>query len=67
MINTGSYVLNKNCLKYIKKGAPFSATELIEKLIKNRRKVSVYPIMKNQWKDVVNWKNYNTPYSDDLV
>ena len=65
LINTGSYVLNKNCLKYIKKGVPFSATELIEKLIKNRRKVSVFPIMKNQWKDVGNWKNYNTPYSDD--
>ena len=65
LINTGSYLLNKDCLKYIKKGTFFNTTDLIKKLIINKKKVSVFPIMKNQWKDVGNWKDYNSSFSDD--
>lgn len=57
-INTGFYILEPNLLKEIPKNKFFHITNLIEKLIKERRKVGVFPVSEGSWKDIGTWDEY---------
>lgn len=49
--NAGIYILNTNCLTEIPQKAFYNATDMIEKLIEENRKVSNYPIL-SYWLDI---------------
>lgn len=49
--NAGIYILDKNCLKEIPQRAFYNATDMIEKLVEENRRVSNYPIL-SYWLDI---------------
>lgn len=49
--NAGIYIFKKSCLEFIPSHSYFNATDLLEKLLENKRKVIHYPI-KNYWLDI---------------
>ena len=57
-INTGMYVLEPHLLKEIPSDRIYHITYLIEKLIKEGRRVGVYPINDGSWTDIGNWDEY---------
>ena len=50
-INAGVYVINFKMLKYIKKNSYFDMPDLINKLIKNKKKIAIFPLHE-KWKDL---------------
>lgn len=56
-INTGLYILEPTLLDDIP-DAFFHITHLMEKLKAQGRRVGVYPISQNDWKDMGDWKEY---------
>ena len=50
-VNTGVYIFNSNCLKFIKKNQIIDAVSFIKILKKNKKKVISYPIYEN-WFDL---------------
>ena len=59
-INTGVYILSKECLKFIPKNAAFDMTDLIEKLIKNKKTVLSYPVNESDYIDIGQWEEYKS-------
>lgn len=59
LINTGFYVFDKKVFKLIPKNKFYNSTDLINKCIKKKMKIGVYPISIEKWKDVGNWLDYN--------
>jgi dTDP-glucose pyrophosphorylase len=57
-INTGVYVLDKACLKYIPDGKLFHMTNLIEALIADGQKVVTYPVNEGDYIDIGQWEEY---------
>ena len=57
-INTGMYILEPHLIKEIPKDEFYHITFLIEKLVKEGRRVGVYPINEGSWIDVGNWDEY---------
>lgn len=57
-INTGMYILEPHLLKEIPAGQFYHITYLIDKLIKDGRKVGVFPISGGSWIDIGNWDEY---------
>lgn len=57
-INTGLYVLEPSVLGYIPDGEVFHITDLIEILIKQNRKIGVFPISEKSWTDMGNWDEF---------
>lgn len=57
-VNTGMYILEPYLLKEIPSDRVFHITYLIDKLIKEGRRVGVYPINEGAWIDVGNWDEY---------
>ena len=58
-INSGLYILNSKCLKYIPKTGKFDITELINKLLKNRIKIGAYFVPDSSVIDVGKWSDFN--------
>lgn len=56
-INTGLYILEPTLLEDIPDEF-FHITHLMEKLKTQGRRVGVYPISQNDWKDMGDWKEY---------
>lgn len=56
-INTGLYILEPSLLEEIPDDF-FHITHLMEKLKAQRRRVGVYPISQNDWKDMGDWGEY---------
>ena len=56
-INTGLYILEPSLLDDIPDDF-FHITHLMEKLKKEGRRVGVYPISQNDWKDMGDWNEY---------
>lgn len=56
-INTGLYILEPTLLEDIPDEF-FHITHLMEKLKAEGRRVGVYPISQNDWKDMGDWKEY---------
>lgn len=57
-INTGVYVLNSECLKFIPEKSYFDMPNLIEKLINNKKKVIMYPVNEDDYTDTGQWEEY---------
>lgn len=57
-INTGMYILEPHLLKEIPLDRVYHITYLIDKLLKEHRRVGVYPINEGSWTDVGNWDEY---------
>lgn len=57
-INTGVYVLERECLDYIPPDEVFHMTHLIEALMADGKKVCTYPINENEYIDVGQWDEY---------
>lgn len=57
-INTGMYILEPHLLKEIPSDRVFHITYLIDKLVKEGRRVGVYPVNEGSWTDVGNWDEY---------
>ena len=50
--------MNKKILKKIPKNKYFDTTDLINKCIKSKIKIGIYPIDISKWRDVGNWEDY---------
>ena len=59
LASTGFYVFSPTVLNLIKKNQYLDMNHLIEKILKKKLKVSVYPIAKNNWYDLGQWEDYN--------
>ena len=57
LANTGLYVMEPSVLKYIKQNTAFDMNQLIETLIKKRKKIGVFPINEDEWSDLGNWQS----------
>lgn len=57
-INTGMYILEPQLINEIPEDEFYHITFLIEKLMKEGRRVGVYPINEGSWIDVGNWDEY---------
>lgn len=58
LVNTGMYILESNVLEYIPDNEKFDITDLIDSLLKNNRKVGVFPISSGSWVDIGQWAEY---------
>ena len=58
LANTGLYIINPKLLKLVPKNKKFDMTELIKKVQKIKKKISVYPIDDKAWTDVGQWNEY---------
>ena len=54
LINSGFYVLSPKIMKFIPKNTKLEMNELIKKLIKKNKKVSLFPVHPETWKDFGN-------------
>lgn len=57
-INTGFYILEPHLIQEIPVNTFYHITFLIEKLVKEGRRVGVYPVNEGSWIDVGNWDEY---------
>ncbi len=57
-INTGMYVVNRECLSLIPTREIFHMTDLLEKLIKSGRNVFTYPVNTADYIDIGQWDEY---------
>ena len=46
-------------MKLIPKNKKYNFNDFINKIIKNKYKIGIYPIEDNLWYDVGNWTNFN--------
>lgn len=59
-INTGVYILEPECLKYIPKNKFFHMTHLIEAIMKDNKTVSTYPVNESEYIDIGQWDEYRS-------
>ena len=57
-INTGVYIMNRDCLRFIPESKFFHMTDLINELLKNKRRVLTYPVNENDYMDIGQWEEY---------
>lgn len=57
-INTGMYILEPHMINEVPQDEFYHITFLIEQLMKEGRRVGVYPINEGSWTDVGNWNEY---------
>ena len=58
LVNTGLYVLNPDVIGLIPDDKLFHITHLMEKVIKNKGAIGVYPVSEKAWIDVGQWAEY---------
>jgi dTDP-glucose pyrophosphorylase len=58
-INTGFYILEPNLLSEIKENKFLNITTLLDDLLKEKRRIGVFPVNENSWVDIGNWIEYN--------
>ena len=57
-INTGVYVIGKEILTYIPKNKFFHITHLMEDLLKDGKKIGIYPVSERSYVDIGQWEDY---------
>lgn len=57
-INSGLYILEPSLLDEIPENTFYHITTLIEKLKSSNRRVGVFPVSEDSWKDVGEWNEY---------
>lgn len=58
-VNTGMYILEPYLLDEIPENTFFHITDLIEKIMKRKGKIGVFPVSEGAWLDTGNWAEYN--------
>lgn len=58
-VNTGLYIIEPKVLKFIPKNIKFDMTDLLDKIVKSKMRVGVFPISENSWMDIGHWSEYN--------
>jgi len=58
IINSGLYILEKEAFDYIPESTFFDMTDLIDKLIRDNKKVSYFPVSEKSWFDIGEWDKY---------
>lgn len=58
MINTGVYILNRECIDIIPTGQFFHITQLIESVKKNGGRIGCFPVGEGAWHDMGEWSEY---------
>lgn len=62
-INTGVYILNKECLNLIEPGKLFHMTHLIDALLSDNQCVLTYPVNEGDYIDIGQWDEYRSAIS----
>lgn len=57
-INTGMYILESHLITEIPENEFYHITYLIDKLVREDRKVGVFPINEGSWTDIGSWEEY---------
>ncbi len=57
-INTGFYILEPHLINEIPQNEFYHITFLIDKMLKEKRRIGVFPISENCWKDIGDWDEY---------
>ncbi|WP_198517125.1 nucleotidyltransferase family protein [Tenacibaculum sp. SZ-18] len=57
-INTGFYIVEPHLIDEIPENEFFHITHLMEKLLKEERKIGVFPVSSGSWKDIGVWSEY---------
>lgn len=57
-INSGLYVVEQEAIEYIEENERIDFPELIQKLMKDNKKVGVFPVSEGSWHDMGNWDAY---------
>jgi NDP-sugar pyrophosphorylase family protein len=57
-INSGMYVLEPHLLDEIPQNQFFHITNLIDQIRSKNRKVGIFPVSENSWKDIGDWNEY---------
>lgn len=57
-INSGLYILEPHLLSEIPANTFFHITELIDKILKRKGRVGVFPVSEKSWIDIGNWDSY---------
>lgn len=57
-INTGVYILERECLEYIPKNGIYHMTHLMEALMQDGKRVVTYPVNENEYIDIGQWEEY---------
>jgi len=58
LANTGLYIIKPDIKKYLPKKNYFGMDEVISSVLKSKKKISVFPIPNDDWKDTGTWMNY---------
>ena len=64
LANTGLYVIKKEILKLIPKNKKFDLTDMVNKCLKLKKKIGVYSISNNSWKDLGALSDFNKAFKD---
>ena len=59
LVNTGFYIMNPKCAKYIPKNKHYDFTHLINDSIKFGKKIGIYPIDDDAWLDFGEWSEFH--------
>lgn len=59
LLNIGLYLVNRNQLKILKKNHKLDMDELIFKFKNKKKKIGIFEIANNNWKDFGNWESYD--------
>ena len=57
-INSGMYLLEPEALDYLEDNTFTNITDLIEKLIADKKRVGAFPVSESSWVDMGNWEEY---------
>ena len=58
LANTGMYIMNKEVISQIPRNTKFDLPQLVEKLIKSKKRVGVFPVSEEAWIDIGQWNEY---------
>ena len=58
LINSGLYVMEKNCIDFIPANSYFDITDLIDKVKDSGGQIGVFPVSEQSWTDIGNWEAY---------
>ena len=57
--NIGLYLFNRNLFKILKKNQKLEMNDLISKIKNQKKKIGIFEIGQDNWKDFGNWKSFN--------
>ncbi len=65
-VNTGFYIISKNCLKILKKKQYLDFNNFLLKCKKHNKKIGIFKIKEKSWIDVGQMQEYKTNFNKDI-